>query len=46
MSAVDDAVSAAGIVMVVAFSVEPVDMDGFVCSGMSSTGCWAVSVGM
>ena len=46
MPAVEDAVSAAGIVMVVAFSVEPVDMDGCVRSDMSGTGCWAVSAGM
>ena len=39
MPAVEDAVSAAGIVMVVAFSVEPVDVDGCVNSDMSGTGC-------
>ena len=41
-----EAVWATGIVKVVLFSEESVDMDGCVRSGMSGTGCWAVSAGM
>ena len=44
MSAVAGDVSVIGIVMVVAFSVEPVDVDVCVHSGMSGTDCTGASI--